>query len=484
MLDIIFSVNMAFLVISFSYAVTLLAFFFGKRRVKSTQNTLFGYLLIINIVAILMEAFCVMSSVLFEVDSFMNLLVNKTFLVIIVINMALILLYVTNLVDLSDGISVNTKKKLQKYLKIIIISVSVVCSISLYFLDIKFFNSDGKMYSYGPAVNVLFVIIFSTLIFCSVYLLATTKTSAANRKRNVPVFAFLIGFLICALIQKKFPHITLSNSVVTFIDLLIYHSIENPMFNELAIAKNVATEATSAKKDFLSSMSHEIRTPLNAIVGLSQMIKEDENTPELDKDADEIFVASHTLLDIIDSILDANSISANQIEIENKDYTLSEELNNVTHIIDVMLINKNIKLEKNYASDLPVILNGDIHKIKRILNNILTNAVKYTNEGTINFNVSCVNKTDTSTLIFEIKDTGRGMSEDQIEKLFNQFYRLDIDKDSDISGVGLGLAITKSFVDIMNGKIDVNSRLGEGTTFRIEIPQKIVKIKNIEIEEL
>lgn len=99
-------------------------------------------------------------------------------------------------------------------------------------------------------------------------------------------------------------------------------------------------------------------------------------------------------------------------------------------------------------------------------------------------NISCVNKGDISTLLFEVKDTGRGMSEEQVEKLFNQFYRLEEDKDSDISGVGIGLAITKSFVDIMNGKIDVQSKLGEGTTFRIEIPQKIVKLKNIEIEEL
>lgn len=99
-------------------------------------------------------------------------------------------------------------------------------------------------------------------------------------------------------------------------------------------------------------------------------------------------------------------------------------------------------------------------------------------------NISCVNKGDISTLLFEVKDNGRGMSEEQVEKLFNQFYRLEEDKDSDISGVGLGLAITKSFVDIMNGKIDVQSKLGEGTTFRIEIPQKIVKLKNIEIEEL
>lgn len=473
--------NIVLLIISFIYAVIINFFFFSRRRVKTKENQLFGNMLVINIICILLEVLCVYSMDIFNGINPSSLFVNRVFLVGLILYEFSTVLYVLNLSE----VYCNIPKVLPKIIRVLIYFFIVVGSIAVFFLDINLYNQDGKLYSFGPAVNLVFAYGFVSFISCIIYLLLTFKSfSKVARSKSVPIIFFVLFTVITAAIQKKYPYITLANSVGTIVNLLIYHSIENPMFNELAIAKNVATEANSAKKDFLSSMSHEIRTPLNAIVGLSQMIKEDKNTPELDKDADEIFVASHTLLDIIDSILDANSISANQIEIENKDYTLSEELNNVTHIIDVMLLNKNIKLEKKYASDLPIVLNGDIHKIKRVLNNILTNAVKYTNEGTINFNVSCVNKTDTSTLIFEIKDTGRGMSEDQIEKLFNQFYRLDSDKDSDISGVGLGLAITKSFVDIMNGKIDVQSKLGEGTTFRIEIPQKIVKIKNIEIEEL
>ena len=145
-----------------------------------------------------------------------------------------------------------------------------------------------------------------------------------------------------------------------------------------------------------------------------------------------------------------------------------------------MLINKNIEFNTNYSNDLPVILNGDISKLKRVLNNILTNAVKYTNEGSITFTVNSVNKGNNCSLIFEIKDTGRGMSEEQKAKLFEQFYRREEDKDSNISGVGLGLSITKYFVDIMNGSIDVETELNVGTTIRIEIPQKIIKLNNEE----
>ena len=475
-----FPINLAFLVISFAYSIILLFFFFGKRRIKTNENRIFGVLLILNICSIIMEALCVMTGLLIEEVNLVTLIINRAFLIIFTLNMSFIALYVTNLVELSDGISISTKKKLQKYLKIIIFLIAFVSCVLVCFLDIEFYKQDGRMYSYGPAVNLLFGIIFFTLTLCIVYLLVTSRSSAANRKRNIPVFVFLLGFLICMVIQKKYPHITLANSVFTIINLLIYHSIENPMFNELAMAKNVATEANSAKKDFLSSMSHEIRTPLNAIVGLSQLIREEKDSGELIKDTDEIFIASHNLLDIINSILDANSISTNEIEIDNTDYDLRKELDNLTHIIDVMLINKNIEFNTNYSNDLPVILNGDISKLKRVLNNILTNAVKYTNEGSITFTVNSVNKGNNCSLIFEIKDTGRGMSEEQKAKLFEQFYRREEDKDSNISGVGLGLSITKYFVDIMNGSIDVETELNVGTTIKIEIPQRIIKLNNEE----
>lgn len=477
MKDIEIPISLAFLVISFSYAITLLFFFFGKRRVKTKQNRIFGFLLIINIVSIIMEVLCIYSIDIFNGINEGTLFVNRLFLVCLVWAMILIALYVTNLVDLSEGLAVKTKKIIQKVMKISVLILGVIACVAIFFLDVNVFKDGPKMYSYGSAVNLVFGLSFLNLIWCSVYLLLTSRVSQANRRRNIPVFAFLLGFHIVAIIQKIFPYITLANSVMTLVNLLIYHSIENPMFNELAMAKNVATEATSAKKDFLSSMSHEIRTPLNAIVGLSSVIDQSDDLEEIHKDTKEMFVASHTLLDIIDSILDANSISANEIEIENKDYNLRDELNGVIHIVEVMVLNKNVELKINLSDELPIILNGDVRKLKRIITNLLTNAVKYTDEGFVYFTVNSNIKGDMCYLDIEVKDTGRGMSEEQKEKLFEQFYRLDEDKDSDISGIGLGLSITKSFVDLMKGKMDVDTVPDLGTVIKLEIPQKVVELK-------
>ncbi|MDO4996365.1 MAG: ATP-binding protein [Bacilli bacterium] len=476
-------IGMPILLLSFLYSITILVFFYSKRRVKTTENRLFGLLLIMNIVSILLEALGVFSHYIFKFPLLVYTVIFKLFFASLIIDMVIFSFYVLNLVELSDGISQEKKKKLEKRLKVIIFIVAGISLFVLAFLDVEFFSEGIIFYAAGPATVLAFFDSCLNVVWCSIYLVLTTKHSEANKKRNMPVVFFLIGLFVSAVIQMKFQYINLANSVITFINLLIYHSIENPVYSELDMAKNVATEATYAKKDFLSSMSHEIRTPLNAIVGLSQLIKEEKNSPDLDKDADEIFVASQNLLEIIDSILDANSISANEIEIENKDYELVSELNKITRIIDTMLINKDIKLELNYSENLPATLNGDVHKIKRILTNILTNAVKYTDQGSITFSVNTINKDNNCLLCFEIKDTGRGLDDEQKTKLFEQFYRREEDKDSNISGIGLGLSITKYFVDIMKGNITVDSEVNVGTTIKIEIPQRIVQLKET-IEEL
>ncbi|MDO4996364.1 MAG: ATP-binding protein [Bacilli bacterium] len=485
MKDIDIPISLAFLVISFAYSITLLFFFFGKRRVKTKQNRIFGLLLIANMVSIIFEVLCIYSIDICGGVNERTLFINRLFLVCLIVSMCLIALYVLNLVDLSDGLSEKTKGIIRNTIRYIVFGIGVAGTVAVFFLDINLYKEGAKMYSFGGAPNVVFGVSFLNLIWCTVYLFITSRISIANRKRNMPVLGFLLGFIGCAAIQKIFPYITLANSVLTFINLLIYYSIENPMFNELAMAKNVATEANSAKKDFLSSMSHEIRTPLNAIVGLSQVMDQTDDIEEIHKDTKEMFVASHTLLDIIDSILDANSISANEIEIENKDYNLRDELYNVIHIVEVMVLNKNVDLKINLSDQLPLILNGDVHKLKRILTNLLTNAVKYTDEGFVYFTVNSNIKGNMCYLDIEVKDTGRGMSEEQKEKLFEQFYRLDEDKDSDISGIGLGLSITKSFVDLMKGKMDVETVPDLGTIIKLEIPQKVVELNvNDDVETL
>ena len=248
------------------------------------------------------------------------------------------------------------------------------------------------------------------------------------------------------------------------------------MIEHLTLAKDHAEKANRAKSDFLSSMSHEIRTPLNAIVGFSQCILEEDSLEAAKDDAKDIVIASQNLLEIVNGILDISKIEADKMEIVETNYNPRENFENLAKLIIPRIAEKPIELKTKFASDLPATLYGDVGKVKQIVTNILTNAAKYTEQGEINFEVNCVNENDEAKLIISIEDTGRGIKPDQIEKLFTKFQRLDEDRNTTTEGTGLGLAITKRLVEMMGGKIVVQSKYSEGSKFTVYLKQKIVSL--------
>ena len=211
------------------------------------------------------------------------------------------------------------------------------------------------------------------------------------------------------------------------------------------------------------------------------MIESESSQEDVKGDAKDILVASQNLLELVDGILDINKLESNNLEVIETKYSPIEVFNDLSNMIKIRIGDKPIELRCNYSSDLPHTLYGDKDKLRSIINNLLTNAVKYTESGFIDFIVNCTINKDICNLVITIKDTGRGISEDRIPLLFTKFNRLESDKDSDISGTGLGLAITKALVDLLDGKITVNSKLGEGSTFIVSLNQKVIIDDNYEV---
>ena len=234
---------------------------------------------------------------------------------------------------------------------------------------------------------------------------------------------------------------------------------------ELANAKEAAEAATRSKSAFLANMSHEIRTPLNGILGMAYLLRRSEVTPRQAEQLDLINTSGKHLLGIINDILDLSKIDAGKIILEQRDFILSEMLHSVTAIMGEAIASKGIKLHIQPA-ELPQMLRGDSTRLSQALVNYLSNAVKFTEHGSITINVSVVEKTDTTYLLrFEVTDTGIGMTEEQQGRIFDVFEQADNSISRKYGGTGLGLAINKRISEMMGGEVGVSSAPGKGSTF-------------------
>lgn len=252
--------------------------------------------------------------------------------------------------------------------------------------------------------------------------------------------------------------------------------------DELEKMTELANKSNETKSIFLANMSHEIRTPINAIVGMDEMILR-ETASDIIKDyAIDIKSASHTLLGIINDILDISKIESGALSLINGDYKLSQVILDVKNMTEKKAKDKGLSYSIKVDEDIPENLFGDELRIKQVMINIINNAIKYTKEGSVDINVSClkVEKNDKNIeLVIDVSDTGIGIKEDEKNKIFTKFQRLDEIRNKNVEGTGLGLSIAKSFVTMMDGYIDVDSVYGEGTTFSIHIIQKITDSESI-----
>ena len=243
--------------------------------------------------------------------------------------------------------------------------------------------------------------------------------------------------------------------------------------------KAAAQEASEQKSRFLSHMSHEIRTPLNAILGLNELIMHETDKSSIRKYSADIQSAGRTLLALINDILDFSKIETGKMEITASDYSLSALLNDVVVMIQERIDREKLTLRLDIDGTLPDILYGDEVRIKQVMINLLTNAVKYTKEGWVEL---CVRKqevsecTDGSALLLDIRvsDSGVGIRKEDQSRLFVEFERLDRLKNRTVEGTGLGLSITARLVKLMDGRISVESEYGKGSSFIVPLPQKVV----------
>ena len=256
------------------------------------------------------------------------------------------------------------------------------------------------------------------------------------------------------------------------------------MSNSLKQQIEIANSANEAKSNFLANMSHEIRTPINAVLGMNEMILRESNDDNIKNYAYDIHIAGQTLLSIINDILDMSKIESGKMEIVPVEYDAANLFRDIINMVSVKIAKTELSFKTEIDSDIPCTLFGDDVRIRQVLYNLLTNAVKYTKQGSVTLSIKCERLEDKVKLDFSVKDTGVGIAKEDIDKLFQAFVRIDEKKNRNIEGTGLGLNIVSLILKLMDSELNVDSVYGKGSDFYFTLYQPIIDARAIgDIEE-
>ena len=450
--------------------IIMSAFLGGRLATSSEINKRFLLLVMSTLVAACVEA------IIRLFGKFHNINMN-VFYAIININAYCLMAYVAAYTRTSSRKLIDTN--------FFLLCISLV-------LLLVFGKNNSTFLNVSPVFAVLFVVEGFVLQLIHQEYYGNGQFIVMNTLFILLIDAFLMQYLFGVNIALVYP-------VATMMLVFTFFYLEAPTYKQLITAHQEidnarihaeasiqrANFANKAKSNFLASTSHEIRTPMNAILGINDMILAETPDPETRRASLDIKRAGEYLLALVNNILDISKIEAGKMDLYETDYHLWELLKECEAYMTEQLAHRDtVKFSLNADKDLHEHLHGDVLRLKQALINLLNNAAKYTEKGSISLTVSGERKKGTEILMkFVVQDTGIGMHDEDIQKIYEPFERANIIETRHIPGAGLGLTLVKNIIDIMSGRISITSTYGKGTAFTVEIPQRLASGKSMTIHE-
>ena len=445
------------------------AFYFYSERKTASANW-FSSLLITAVVQLLFDI-CSVYTVnhLETVSPILNRIVHCIFMSLLLALFLIAYKYLEALIEEAKG------ERIQRN-KFVVIPV-IIATLSLCFLPIKYVETPKGNYSHGPAVFGVYVGVALSIALI-IRLLIKHGKDIPKKKRTAVMIAMLSEAPV-AVYQIFVPTSLISCLGITLFIIGFYMTVENPdarLVKLLEKETKRADVANQAKTNFLANMSHEIRTPINAVLGMNEMILRESKERNVKEYARDVQGAAKSLLSIINDILDITKIEAGKLTIIPAEYAFSSMVHDVTNMISFKARAKELDFKVMIDEKIPSVLRGDDVRIRQILVNLLNNAVKYTHEGEITLEAGLLpcEQENTVRISFVVKDTGIGIKEEDIQKLYIPFERIEEKRNRNIEGTGLGMNITMQLLALLDSKLKIKSEYGIGSEFSFVLSQEII----------
>lgn len=446
------------------YIVLVTMMYFNKKRISTYENKIYGHLLLVSVLQIIMGLLGFIAIYYYQNALLIKRIINVAYLFSLICWALIFTLYV---------ISISFNNKQNKKIDFIIFAIFLIVFLIISALPMGYYNINNFVYTSGSAVSFTYFMSFLcilTIIFCVI-----KNRKNLLSKKYIPVASFFLIGIVALILQINNPKLFLISPMEMIVTIIMYFTIENPdvkMLTEVYRAKEISDNANEEKTMFLFNVTKEIKTVTNSINSHTDTILEEtsnkninvvvvnDNAMEIKSDIAQFNTMTNELLDI-------SSIDAANIKVYNTKYNIKLILKQIITTYKDKC--NNIEFRSNIASDLPEYMYGDSINLKKILISLLDNAIKYTNNGYVELNVSCVKKQDICRLIISIEDSGIGIKSEELDKVFNK-NKEELNRDN----LKNNLYTIKKILTIMGGAIITNSTYGKGTTMKVILDQKIV----------
>ena len=463
-----------FLIQSLFFSILLIVVFFNKKRLETTENKIYSYLIITSLIEIILELILDTIMPVYTSNLLLSTFIAKTYCVAIAVWLSLLITYVC-VITLAQ----KNKSENKKLIKQVFALITIISTLLIYVSPINFYYDGVVYYTYGSSVNIDYAISF-LYVLIGIICLIWNKENIKNKK-YIPIFIFLIMGGITGYIQLLYPSLLLSTGVHTFITFLMYFTIENPdmqMVEELSENKKLTEQNYEEKTKFIFKISQDLKKPLQDITSISGKMLEDKKEIN-EENIKQININSKQLYTYVNNALDVSKMDINNLKIVETTYNTKNFFEELKLRIKSEIKNssKNIEFRYDISENIPEYLQGDKTKLKQIILSVIFDSIKYTEEGFIELSVNTIIKYGICRLMIDISDSGKGMSLHKINTILNVSETIEAKEQERIDKLDISLPLAHKIIKTLDGSFIIKSEENKGTNFLIILDQQIKEEK-------